>query len=327
MADQGRIIPQAATPQFPGCALNCATLLNAQSVCLPPTQPKSSQLVYDQCFCASAFLTPFATTTDGVCVTECPSLADRQLLQAWYNSFCAQVRNGIDPNTLTSASTSTVATSIISVTSGTLVATVTATSTSSGASSTQHQTGNQSWISTHWKYILMIVIIAVGLAFLAWLAVRLKRRHQRKLESQRAAASGFGYDPEKRPANDPRRSATPDLWGPHQMMQATQGYGYDTEIVGGSTRRSSKKYRGAESSKRGENDMIEVAGIDQARTRLSNKRARPSELEINARMIGAADRRSKSRKKSRSASELRSEKALDAGEAEQSRSKDTDRDP
>ncbi|KAK5100712.1 hypothetical protein LTR24_000858 [Lithohypha guttulata] len=153
--------------------------------------------------------------------------------------------------------------------------------------------------------------MAVGLGLLAWLAVWWKRRRNRKLEVQRAAASGFSYDPEKRPATGPKRAATPDLWGPHQMMQATQGYGYTTQPPND------------------ESDVIEIQEIDRTMSpRPPNKRARPSELEINARMIGAADRRSKSREKSRNGPR---DKDVESGLPEmpksRSRSRHTERDP
>lgn len=171
----------------------------------------------------------------------------------------------------------------------------------------------------------MLGIIVVALILLAWGAIWLKRRHRRNLEAKRAAASGFNYDPEKRPANDPRRSATPDLWGPHQMMQATQGYGYTTEIpeekpITGGT----KKYRGAD-TKRLTKEAIEIVDNGEGSIRSSTKRARPSELEINARMIGAADRRSKSRGKS---SPGPNDKEIEAAPPEQPKvkSKKADRD-
>lgn len=306
MAQQGVIIPQSATSTFPGCALSCTTLLQARDVCMPPNVAQSSQLTYDQCFCNSPFLTPFASTADQVCVTECTIQTDRQLLQAWYRNFCAQVRQGIDPTTLTHTSSVTtppaVATSTQYITSGTFTATETPTSTATSntgasTSTTSHQ--NQSWIDGHWKYILMLAIIVVALALLAWLAVWLKRRHRRKLDAKRAAASGFNYDPEKRSTKELRQSATPDLWGPHQMMQATQGYAYTTDMAEVQPEKGkAQKYRGAD-TKRLTKEAIQIVDTGEGPSaRPSTKRARPSELEVNARMIGAADRRSKSRAKS-----------------------------
>lgn len=301
MTQQGAIIPTTASSTFPGCALSCAQLLQAQNTCLPPNQPQSSQLVYDQCFCNSPFLSAFATTPDATCVAECQIEADRQVLRAWFQNFCAQVANGNDPTTTTStvpAGTPVIATSTISITSGTLAATVTAT----GSASTPSH-APQSWIQGHWQWVLMLAILAIGLTGLAFLAVWLKRRHRRKVEARRAVASGFTQDPEKRAPNDPRQSATPDLWGPHQMMQATQGYGYATEgnseIHPESSKRASHRGRKAGTSRDPDKEILEVteATLSHVATRPSMKRARPSELEHNARLIGAADRRSKSRKK------------------------------
>jgi len=116
------------------------------------------------------------------------------------------------------------------------------------------------------------------------------------------------------------------------MMQATQGYGYATETIDDdSSRRKSKKYRGAETSRAIDPDVIEVQAVDRGTmsARPSYKRARPSELETNARMIGAADRRSKSRGKSQ-AQDI-SEKDIEAGRLGTSKSKSksrrADRDP
>jgi hypothetical protein len=60
----------------------------------------------------------------------------------------------------------------------------------------------------------MLGILAIGLPLLAWALIWLKKRHRRKLDVQRAAASGFPTEQEKRGG---ARSATPDLWGPHQV--------------------------------------------------------------------------------------------------------------
>lgn len=301
MAQQGAFIPSSATSTFPGCALSCSQLLQAQALCLPPNQAQSTQIVYDNCFCQSPLLAAFATTPDSICVAECSIESDRDELRAWFENFCAQVASGVDPTTVTaSAATNTpvIATSTISITSGTLAATVTATGSSSHASH-----GSQSWFAGHWQWVLMLIILALGFLALTFLAIWLKRRHRRKVEARRAVASGFTQDPEKRATRDIGRSATPDLWGPHQMMQATQGYGYTTEGIPEpqpeSSKRASRRARKEESTRDPEKEIIETTDKSRSAsaTRPSIKRARPSELEQNARLIGAADRRSKSKKK------------------------------
>lgn len=77
----------------------------------------------------------------------------------------------------------------------------------------------KSRIEGHWRWILMLGILAVGLPLLAWLLVWLKRRHRRRLEEQRAAASGFPTEDGKRMG---ARAVTPELWGPHQVMKMSE---------------------------------------------------------------------------------------------------------
>ena len=72
-------------------------------------------------------------------------------------------------------------------------------------------------ISTHWKWIVMVVVLAIGLGFLAWLLIFLRNRHRRKLDERRAQLGGFPNEREKAAG---ARAATPDLWGPHQVRDA-----------------------------------------------------------------------------------------------------------
>lgn len=63
----------------------------------------------------------------------------------------------------------------------------------------------------------MLGVLLIGLGLLTWLLIWLKRRHRRKVDQQRAAISGFPTEREKRAG---ARSATPDLWGPHQVLES-----------------------------------------------------------------------------------------------------------
>lgn len=72
----------------------------------------------------------------------------------------------------------------------------------------------------------MLIILVVGLSALALLAVCLKRRHARKVEARRAAASGF---PTSRGGSSPDIGHGRDLWGPHQHMAHTRGWEYTTD--------------------------------------------------------------------------------------------------
>ncbi|KIX07538.1 uncharacterized protein Z518_02191 [Rhinocladiella mackenziei CBS 650.93] len=137
-------------------------------------------------------------------------------------------------------------------------------------SATPAPASNQSWIEGHWRWILMVCILAVGFALLTGLAIWLKRRHRRKVEKQRAAVSGFPTATEKK---DGARSATPDLWGPHQHMHHTRGWEYnqDPAIMGSgalvvtSDRRGSRRSKKASSSQRKHRYRNEMAELDARR--------------------------------------------------------------
>ncbi|EHY52116.1 hypothetical protein HRR83_003320 [Exophiala dermatitidis] len=223
------IVPTSSSNSFPGCALSCTVLLQAQTLCTPPNVASTNQITYENCFCQSSLLQALYSTPDAICAGECTIEADRQQLQKWFTGFCAQVGQGVDPLTSTAATTSPTSTNAATVTRDSSGAANSGTGSASGSKSSS---SHQAWIEGHWRWILMVAILAVGFAFLAWLAVWLKRRHSRKIEERRAAVSGFPTPSEKR---DGARSATPDIWGPHQHMHYTKGWEYHdgTELAAG----------------------------------------------------------------------------------------------
>jgi hypothetical protein len=83
------ILPSTASASFPACALSCPLLILAQDNCIPPTVPVTDQYFYDLCFCQLPILSQLHISPNGTCDTKCPVQSDRQLLESWYNSFCA----------------------------------------------------------------------------------------------------------------------------------------------------------------------------------------------------------------------------------------------
>jgi len=201
------IIPTSATSSFPACAVSCAVLQQAQTNCQPQA---TTQLNFENCFCQEPTLAALYSTPDAICAAECPTASDRTLLQSWYSSFCQQVGQGIDPLTAV-ASASTTMVTITSTSSSVPAPTI----TGSGSTAAANRGDGESWISGHWQWILMLAILAIGFGLIAWGAIWLKKRHEQKLDQRRAAMSGFPSEAEKR--RDGARSATPDLWGPHQV--------------------------------------------------------------------------------------------------------------
>jgi hypothetical protein len=132
-------LPTSSSPQFPGCALGCTVLLQAQAACIPQNVPVTNQLTYENCFCQSSLLQALYTTPDSVCAAECTIESDRDALQTWFTGFCQQVGQGIDP-----AATVSPTVTVVTITS-TSTPTATATSTGTGSTSASAQPSHQTW--------------------------------------------------------------------------------------------------------------------------------------------------------------------------------------
>ncbi|KIW94522.1 uncharacterized protein Z519_04498 [Cladophialophora bantiana CBS 173.52] len=262
LASAQSIVPTSSSAQFPSCALSCTVLLQAQTACVPPLVPVTNQITYENCFCQSSLLQALYSTPDAICTAECTSESDRTLLQTWFTNFCQQVGRGIDPLASTTSVLQPSSTAVVTITSYSTPPAATNTGTGSASGPAPHS--HQSWIDGHWRWILMIGVLAVGFGLLTWLAIWFKRRHNRKIEERRAAASGFPTADEQRGG---ARSATPDLWGPHQHMHYTKGWEYhnDPAVMGGgvlassSSRRDRKSKRASSQGKH--RDLPEMAEL------------------------------------------------------------------
>jgi hypothetical protein len=137
------ILPSTASASFPACALSCSQLIQAQNSCIPPAAPVTDQYFYDSCFCQSPLLSQLHTSPDGTCDAYCTVESDRQLLESWYNSFCASQTASTTPTP--GATSSAVAPLVSTVTSGvsTVIVILPPTSTaSSGISPTATGSGS-----------------------------------------------------------------------------------------------------------------------------------------------------------------------------------------
>lgn len=150
----------------------------------------------------------------------------------------------------------------------------------------------------------MAAILVVGLAVIAFLAICLKRRHRRKVENRRIAASGFTADGEKS-GDRPSSANLEALFGPAQHMAATRGWEYthdqdralETGGVPPDSRRKDsrrvKRHRSGKGKSRDRTDVHEIGGdsiheIDgssnearSGRTKSTRRREREMEREKN----------------------------------------------
>ncbi|PGH05280.1 hypothetical protein GX51_03001 [Blastomyces parvus] len=160
------LIPTTGSATFPECAVGCPLLQEAQANCIPPAAPATNQAIYNSCFCQSSLIQALHSSPNGVCDAVCPP-AELSKLQQWYAGFCATGNPGGTQTTTTSTTSTT-------------------TSSDSGSGPETDSAGKvhygppPSWFSTHWRWVVMIIVLAVGFTALTFLLIYLKRRHKRK---------------------------------------------------------------------------------------------------------------------------------------------------
>ncbi|KAJ5740037.1 hypothetical protein N7533_012821 [Penicillium manginii] len=172
-------IPTSASSTFPQCGIDCSILKSAQDSCVA-----GAESTWNSCFCESSLLTTLKTS--GAICSNCDS-SDQTTLSSWYNSYC---KSG--GSTTSTTSTATAATA----TTGTSTSTATAASSGSKNATTEE---NKSWWSTHYQWVVMLIVLVIGFSALAVLGVWLKRRYEARHPGLYApnAASSSGALPVK----------------------------------------------------------------------------------------------------------------------------------
>lgn len=127
--DTFTIVPTSSSSTFPECGVTCPILLQAQDACVPPQAAVTTDSTYISCFCQSAYLTGLKSS--GAICTTCTSSSDQQLLETWYNGYCA----GGYTSTLTNTATATTTSSSTTSTGATTTTASSSTSTSTGSAS------------------------------------------------------------------------------------------------------------------------------------------------------------------------------------------------
>ncbi|KAM3077576.1 hypothetical protein ACMFMG_006912 [Clarireedia jacksonii] len=186
--EDGAIVPFRSS--LPSCASQCGPLSDVQGKCV-----LGASSSYNSCFCSDSRLTPFLQGTSGVSsvcgAASCTSSTDLQTIESWYEGYCNEKTAA---TTTTSSSGSSTATS------------------SSNSSSSSSSGSPPTWFSTHWKWVVMLIVLVVGITG-SWLtAAFFRRRYLRKREREI----------EMRP---------PVALGPHQVQGMTAGYKYGDGIV------------------------------------------------------------------------------------------------
>lgn len=165
---------------LPACAQNCVPLKTAQDGCVPPAAQVTNQETYVSCFCQSAFLTQFYQGSAAICSSACTSPADQTSIQQWYVNYCRTGQGGVVSSATSNAPTASTATPSV----GSSMTNTVINDPDGDGDPSNNYTG--SWISAHWKWVVMLAVIFLAMTFFSLLGLYLKKRHRAKRDALRA---------------------------------------------------------------------------------------------------------------------------------------------
>lgn len=202
-------IPTSASSDFPQCGIDCSVLNSAQDSCTAGAESS-----WTSCFCQSSLLTSLKTS--GSLCSNCDS-SDQTTLSDWYNSYCKSGGKSSSSNSNSNKNSNKDSTNTATTTS----ATSTATGASNASSKNATTEENKSWWSTHYQWVIMLIVLVIGFTILAILGVWLKRRYEAKrpnLYAGPGAASSSGAL--GKPAPGGVMTPPPQVWAQPPVSQA-----------------------------------------------------------------------------------------------------------
>ncbi|KAI4117765.1 MAG: hypothetical protein LQ345_002073 [Seirophora villosa] len=198
---------QAILPStLPACAQSCPNLVQGQTACIAPPNPAPGGTYGVQCLCGFA---PLASLNAAAPVQLCAtcSASENAAIQSWYQGACASpagsAPNANGQNGQNGQTTTAVIPSSTSLTTPSTTTRVQAPTVSSQPA-TAPAADNKDWISTHWRWVLMLIILVLGLTGLAVGGVYLRRHIHRRREARNFGVAGSRQDLE--------------TWGPGQSV-------------------------------------------------------------------------------------------------------------
>jgi len=215
-AADGALVP--FTSSLPPCASQCGPLYDVQGGCTTQS-----------CFCADARLTTLFTggnaAVAAICgAASCTAPADQQRVADWYKSFCPS-NAGTAPGTTAAGAPGATTTAAGNAPTNTGSGT-------SGGSNANNGNGNGvqgvvqhgSWFSTHWQWVVMLIVIIVAIVG-GWVGACIWRRaylrkKERQYELRPPAIPWAPAGPEQHMAGGLQR-----VYGPGVGMNANNGGG------------------------------------------------------------------------------------------------------
>ncbi|KAF2099063.1 hypothetical protein NA57DRAFT_76299 [Rhizodiscina lignyota] len=172
--------------KLPSCYTQCQPLTQANGACVPPAAPVTDQGTYQSCFCASQFLVALYSSPTLQNCAAC-SASDQSQIQTWYESLC---HGGV---VVTPAGGQTQTTTASSSTQGAVTTTTGAASAATSGSESGLSSNNPApkpWFSTHWKWVVLLIVVVLAFIFFMTLGFWLKRRNRHRRDNQRFSGTG-----------------------------------------------------------------------------------------------------------------------------------------
>lgn len=201
------IVPFTNTAILPSCAAACGPLYDANGGCVPPAVDAAlGTTAFTSCFCANTAVTAFSSAVTGVCDDAC-SAGGLSSIASWFRSICSVKADDTNNNNNNNDNNGDAVSSTDSTSS---------TSTAKSASSN----GGGDWLSNHYQWVIMLVILVVGIAGI-WIGACIwRRRYLRKKDRQMNLGQKHSG------------SASHPSWGPgvaSDSVAAPHDPGYDSQ--------------------------------------------------------------------------------------------------
>ncbi|KAF7192106.1 hypothetical protein HII31_06492 [Pseudocercospora fuligena] len=171
---------------LPSCAQSCPLLIQAAQACSATNTATQANWI---CFCQSAYLTTLRSSAAGICDSTCTNPTDNTQVSTWYNSNCGSDNGASEHAAGDAAATGVPTTTGAGGAASTAAGGGSAATAASGATASSGPVDNSfkeqcvgDWWSCHYKWIIMLIVLAILLPLLGWGAHYLKRRHDRKVD-------------------------------------------------------------------------------------------------------------------------------------------------
>ncbi|PNY23221.1 Uncharacterized protein TCAP_06833 [Tolypocladium capitatum] len=189
------IVPFSDLSKLPDCAKECGPLYDANGACVPPAAPPADPAAYTACFCSDSRLAAFSRASTGVCDQACTGLpGGLQSVAGWFQAICKNAKGENGGNGGNGGGNNNQPT-----TTGT-------------PGSSNNSTGGGDWLSHHWQWVIMLVVLVVAIAVI-WIGACIwRRRYLRRKDHQTSLGqkhSGSASNPSWGPAVKGPESATP----------------------------------------------------------------------------------------------------------------------